>query len=245
MRNLLAEQEIYRYNTDDVIIVQDASSHGAVYLILTGYCEVIRVDDGKRESIAMLQAGDILGEMAILTGSGVRNASVVAKTPVTVCVFAEETFRNFIRYSGLQTLLENRWLLRPIIKLLPQFTELSSTVTEKISRIAEWQVVEAGNTRWLDDGHLYIFVEGFGSIVNGDGSQDKIVNGEELGWRPYGANRSVEISATTNCGLITIEATAYQQLLQSTPQLNYQTRKRLVREGDEGVDWLLGEVEIY
>ena len=48
MRNLLAEQEIYRYNTDDVIIVQDASTHGAVYLILTGYCEVIRVDDGKR-----------------------------------------------------------------------------------------------------------------------------------------------------------------------------------------------------
>ena len=105
--------------------------------------------------------------------------------------------------------------------------------------------MEAGNTRWLDDGHLYIFVEGFGSSVNGDGSQDKIVNGEELGWRPYGANRSVEISATTNCGLITIEATAYQQLLQSTLQLNYQTRKRLVREGDEGVDWLLGEVEIY
>ncbi len=76
MRNLLAEQEIYRYNTDDVIIVQDASTHGAVYLILTGYCEVIRVDDGKRETIATLQAGDIIGEMAILTGSGVRNASV-------------------------------------------------------------------------------------------------------------------------------------------------------------------------
>jgi len=245
MRNLLAEQEIYRYNTDDVIIVQDASTHGAVYLILTGYCEVIRIDDGKREAIATLQAGDIIGEMAILTGSGVRNASVIAKTPVTVCVFAEETFRNFIRYSGLQTLLENRWLLRPIVKLLPQFAELSSTVTDKVSRIAEWQVVEAGKTRRLDDDHLYIFVEGFGSIVNADGSQEKIVNGEELGFRPYSANRSVEISATTNCGLITIEANAYRELLKSTPQLNYQTRKRLTIEGDDSIDWLLGEVEIY
>jgi CRP-like cAMP-binding protein len=89
----------------------------------------------------MLQAGDIIGEMAVLTGSGIRNASVVARTPVTVCVFAEETFRNFIRYSGLQDMLENRWLLRPVIKLLPQFAELSSTVTDKISRIAEWKVV--------------------------------------------------------------------------------------------------------
>jgi len=245
MRNLLAEQEIYRYNTDDVIIVQDASTHGAVYLILTGYCEVIRVDDGKRQTVAELQAGDIIGEMAILTGSGVRNASVVAKTPVTVCVFAEETFRNFIRYSGLQTLLENRWLLRPVVKLLPQFTELSSTVTDKVSRIAEWQVVEGGKTRWLDESHLYIFVEGFGSIVNADGSQEKVVNGEELGWRPYSANRTVEISATTDCGLIAIEANAYLQMLKSTPQLNYQTRKRLTLEGDDSVDWLLGEVEIY
>ena len=62
----------------------------------------------------MLQAGDVIGEMAVLTGSGIRNASVVAKTPVTVCVFAEETFRNFIRYSGLQDMLEKRWLLRPV-----------------------------------------------------------------------------------------------------------------------------------
>jgi hypothetical protein len=34
-------------------------------------------------------------------------------------------------------------------------------------------------------------------------------------------------------------------LLKSTPQLNYQTRKRLTLEGDDGVDWLLEEVAIY
>ena len=245
MRNLLAEQDIYRYNTEDVIIVQEAETHGSVYLILTGYCEVVRVEDGTREAVAMLQAGDVIGEMAVLTGSGVRNASVVARTPVTVCVFAEETFRNFIRFSGLQAMLENRWLLRPVIKLLPQFADLSSTVTDKISRIAEWKVVEGGKTMWLDDAHLYIFVEGFGSIVNDDGSEEKIVNGEELGWRAYTENRSAEMSASTDCGLISIEAGAYQQLLKSTPQLNYQTRKRLTIEGDDNVDWLLGEVEIY
>jgi hypothetical protein len=245
MRNLLAEQELYRYNTDDVIIVQDASTHGSVYLILTGYCEVVRVEDGKRETVALLQAGDIIGEMAILTGSGVRNASVVAKTPVTVCVFAEETFRNFIRYSGLQTVLENRWLLRPVIKLLPQFAELSSTVTDKISRIAEWQVVEGGKTRWLDDSHLYIFVEGYGAIVDDEGQQEKIVNGEELGWRPFSTSRAVEMAASTDCGMITLEAGAYQRLLMSTPQLNYQTRKRLILEGEDSANWLLGEVAIY
>ena len=245
MRNLLAEQEIYRYNTEDVIIVQEAVTHGSVYLILTGYCEVVRVEEGTRETVAMLQAGDVIGEMAILTGSGIRNASVVAKTPVTVCVFAEETFRNFIRYSGLQEMLENRWLLRPVIKLLPQFAELSSTVTDKISRIAEWKVVEGGKTMWLDEAHMYIFVEGFGSIVHADGSEEKIVNGEELGWRAYTDARTVEMSAASDCGLISIDANAYRELLNSTPQLNYHTRKRLTIEGDENIDWLLGEVAIY
>ena len=245
MRNLLAEQEIYRYNTEDVIIVQETESHGSVYLILTGYCEVVRVEEGNRETVALLQAGDVIGEMAILTGTGIRNASVIAKTPVTVCVFAEETFRSFIRYSGLQAILENRWLLRPVIKLLPQFAELSATVTDKIARIAEWQVVEGGETRQLEDTHMYIFVEGFGSIVHEDGSEEKIVNGAELGWRPYTESRTVEITATTDCGLISIEAEAYQQLLLSAPQLNYQTRKRLGLESDNEVEWLLEEVAIY
>jgi hypothetical protein len=245
MRNLLAEQEIYRYNTEDVIIVQESGSHGYVYLILTGYCEVVRIEEGKRQPIAMLQAGDIIGEMAVLTGSGVRNASVVAQTPVTVCLFAEETFRNFIRFSGLQPMLENRWLLRPVIKLLPQFANLASTVADKLTRIAEWLVIEGGKSMWLDDSKLYIFVEGFGSIVHDDGSEEKIVNGEELGWRPYAENRAVQMSATSDCGLIALDASEYQELLKSTPQLNYQTRKRLSLESDDRVDWLLGEVPIH
>jgi hypothetical protein len=53
------------------------------------------------------------------------------------------------------------------------------------------------------------------------------------------------VVASTDCGLISIEAGAYQSLLTSTPQLNYQTRKRLVREGGDDIDWLLGEVAIY
>jgi CRP-like cAMP-binding protein len=245
MRNLLAEQEIYRYNTEDVIISQNASTHGAVYLLLSGYSEVIHYDGEKRHSIATLQAGDVIGEMAILTGSGIRNASVVARTPVTVCVFGEETFHNFIQHSGLQEKLESRWLLRPVVKLVPQFSTLSSSITEKISRVASWQVIEGGEKMLLDDSHLYIFVEGDGSIINTDGTEVKAVIGAEFGWQPYTENNPVEMNATTSCGLIKLEAQTYLELLKSVPQLNYQTRKRLAAENREGVDWLLGEVSIY
>jgi CRP-like cAMP-binding protein len=245
MRNLLAEQEIYRYNTEDVIITQNTSTHGAVYLLLSGYCNVIHYDGEKRHSIATLQAGDVIGEMAILTGSGIRNASVVARTPVTVCVFGEETFHNFIQHSGLQEKLESRWLLRPVVKLIPQYSMLSSTITEKISSAASWQVIESGEKILLDDSHLYIFVEGDGSIIDADGNGVKAVIGAEFGWQPYAENNPVELSATTSCGLIKLEAETYMKLLKFVPQLNYQTRKRLASENREGVDWLLGEVSIY
>jgi len=118
-------------------------------------------------------------------------------------------------------------------------------VTDKISRICEWRVMEGGKTHWLDDSHLYIFVEGFGAVTQPDGSQQKLMAGEELGWRPYSDGRAVELVATSDCGLIVIPASAYYELLKSTPQLNYQTRKRRVLEGDDAVDWLLGEVPIY
>jgi CRP-like cAMP-binding protein len=81
--------------------------------------------------------------------------------------------------------------------------------------------------------------------VTDDGSQQKILNGEELGWRPFVENRPAKMTATSDCGLICIEATAYQQLLMTTPQLNYQTRKRLIANGEDSIDWLLGEVAIY
>lgn len=40
-RSILAEEEIRRYNAGDVIIVHEAKSLGNVFLILTGYCEVV------------------------------------------------------------------------------------------------------------------------------------------------------------------------------------------------------------
>jgi hypothetical protein len=103
MRSLLAEEEIRRYNADDIILVQDATTRGYVYLILTGYCDEVRHDGVKLIKDAEPQAGDILGKMAVITGSGTRNASVIAKTPLTLCVFSEETFKSFVVAEGFNT----------------------------------------------------------------------------------------------------------------------------------------------
>lgn len=93
-------------------MVQGAQSRGTVFLILTGYCEVVVSNEGKMESVATLQAGEVIGEMVIITGAKKRNASVVASSPVSVCVFSEETFNAFISSEGYKGKLLKRWQVR-------------------------------------------------------------------------------------------------------------------------------------
>jgi hypothetical protein len=92
---------------------------------------------------------------------------------------------------------------------------------------------------------LYLFVEGQGTIQTTEITQRAANKGDEFGWRPFTENNLAVLVANTDCGLLKLEAEAYLNLLHEVPQLNYQTRKRLVEEQRPGIDWLLGEVETY
>ncbi len=240
LRSLLTEHEIYRYNTEDVIIMQDAEKPTHVSLILTGYCEVVRNNGEALEKIAMLQAGDVIGDMGSAIALGPNGVSVVARTPVTVCVFNKINFYNFIESSNLRETLELRWRMRPYLKSLPQYAQLSSSVVDKISRIAEWQALTAGETANLLDSKLYVLGEGRGKY------KDIVCEpGEEFGWRAFRDNRSGGFAATSDCGFIVFDAENYSELLKSTPQLNYQVRKQLTRRSPQTVGWVLPAIDIY
>ncbi len=239
MRSLLSEEEIRRYNTDDVILVQDASTLGYVYLVLTGYCEVVRHDGKQLHVEARLQAGDILGEMAVITGSGVRNASVVARTPVTVCVFSEETFRSFIIKEGFQEKLMRQWSLRPFIARQPQLKHLTSTVLEKLSAIAESCDLAAGDGIELGDTHWCLLTEGDAEL-NGRSMSPY----EDYGLRPFAASCGGHIASKFGCKLLLFNGKRLDRLRLECPQLNYSLRKMRMQHPRQPVDWLLGEVSV-
>ncbi|MDH5353221.1 MAG: cyclic nucleotide-binding domain-containing protein [Gammaproteobacteria bacterium] len=240
LRSLLTEHEVYRYNTGDVILMQDTDKPASVSLILTGYCEVVHNEDNSFNSIATLQAGDVIGEMSSIAGTNINYSSVVARTPVTVCVFDKSNFYHFLRHSNLLETLKLRWRLRPEIKSLPQYAQLSSTVIDKISRIANWQQVPAGSSLEPKDSFLYLLSEGTGSI---NGEPGKI--GDSFGWRPLGIPCLTEFKAESDCSFIKIDAVKYQLLLHSTPQLNYQTHKQTSQNNPEKATWLLSKVDVY
>lgn len=239
MRSLLAEEEIRRYNTDDVILVQDSSTRGYVYLILTGYCDVVRHDGVELHHEASLQAGDILGEMAVITGTGTRNASVVAKTPVTLCVFSEETFKSFIVAEGFQDRLLVQWAMRPAIAKQPQLQSLSSIVLEKLSRIGELKELGPADSLELTEDFWCLLSEGEARINN-----ESMFIGEDYGSRPFAPEITGPISTRDGCKLLLFSKKRIEKLRMDTPQLNYQLRKMRMNSPDQIVDWLLGEVDI-
>lgn len=234
MRSLLAEEEIRRYNTDDVIVVQDADTRGSVYLVLTGYCDVVQHDGTQSRTVAQLQAGDLIGEMAAVTGSGNRNASVVASTPVTICVFSEDTFVAFIENEGFKSDLMRRWELRPILKSLPQLSGLSSNSREIIGRHAFALNLKAGQSSLLDHGAWYILASG--TLANGDPV------GTEYGDKPLSKPNPATVTAETDATLVCLATEVMEQIRLEIPQFNYELRKFRVNEVDPAVDWILDVV---
>lgn len=239
-RSILAEEEIRRYNAGDVIMVQEARTRGYVFLILTGYCEVVTSDGDSLKVIAQLQAGEVIGEMAVVTGSRKRNASVVASSPVTLCVFSEETFDAFITSEGLRDKLLARWEIRRELKRLPQFAQLISTVLEKLAHRAQLDSVAAGASYAMTGDSWYLIISG-----TGDADGHAIAPGDEFGLRPFSTAKFAILRATDVCKVAKLQWDHVEGFLGSIPQFSYLLRRYRAESPHFRADWLRGEVPVW
>ena len=242
LRNLLSECEIRRYNSDDVILVQDADSSDYVYLLLTGYCEVVQHDGKQLNSIAHLQAGDVIGEMASITGKGSRNASVVSRTPSTVCVFTEQSFSAFISAQGIVEKLRKRWEIRPLIQALPCFSNLGSTALLQLSAIGECVSLAAGDQLAASEDSWYLLRSGTVRDQTGKTLNLNTAKLQEFGWQPLGLSSASEITAVEAAEFMVFERQKFAARMQACPQLNYYLRKYRMQQSEQPTEWQLGVV---
>jgi serine/threonine protein kinase len=70
-------------------IIRENELGDAAYILLSGRCEVLKIVDGKYESLRTLGPGDVFGETAILASTR-RTASVVARTDVVAVIVTAE-----------------------------------------------------------------------------------------------------------------------------------------------------------
>jgi NTE family protein len=72
-------------------VCRQGDTGDSLYLVIDGLVEIWLEQDGERELIARLRAGDAVGEMSLLTGEP-RVASVVAAVPTQILEFDANTF---------------------------------------------------------------------------------------------------------------------------------------------------------
>lgn len=132
--NLLANQKVIKYNAGDVIIREGIQSDGRVYMLLTGHASVVHHDGKQKMNLAQMEAGEIIGEMSIIMGQGIRNASVVALSPVTATAFSETAFREYVHHQNLEGKLKRLWQNRELLQSLLYLRPLQQPVIREIAR---------------------------------------------------------------------------------------------------------------
>lgn len=132
--NLLANQRVMKYNSGDVIIREGVQSDGRVYMLLTGHASVVHHDGRQRAHLAQMEAGEIIGEMSIIMGQGIRNASVVAVSPVIATAFSEMAFREYVSEQNLEDRLKRLWQHRELLQSLPYLRTLQQPVLRELAR---------------------------------------------------------------------------------------------------------------
>ncbi len=238
LSSLFTDTAIRHFNTDDVILKQGWETRGTVLLILTGHCRVIHHDGEQLHFLATREAGDFVGEMAVVSGTEHRNASVVADTPVTVCEFREASFDIFIEKRGLRASLLAQWDLREMVGGLPQFQGLSTTVTDALCSIVEQQHMAAGQVLRLDDDGGWWGIVAAGSVLD-PASGEVLSVGGEAGFKPYASAGALRIEAREKCSLLGMPASVLKDLLSESPQFNFHLRQYRERQHPGRQPWTL------
>ncbi len=88
-----------RVFTAGTTIMREGEDGDAAYMIVSGKCRAYRTADGKEETLAIMEPGDVFGEMALLLDEP-RAASVQAVDAVTVLVLDRTTMTEGLGLEG-------------------------------------------------------------------------------------------------------------------------------------------------
>jgi len=81
------------------VIIREGDSGDAAYMIVAGHCRAYRTVGSEHETLAVMEPGDVFGEMALLLEEP-RAATVEAMDPVTVLVLDKTTMTEGLGIDG-------------------------------------------------------------------------------------------------------------------------------------------------
>lgn len=231
---LMNSFQIQTFNAGDVIFKQGETSRGLIYIILAGSVSVMVHDGRKLTERTRKEAGDFVGEMAVLDENKVRSASIVARTPVVLCAIDEKLFHEFLIAENRIEEMQHLWKVRSEIERFWPFSEFADSVNDRIARncvrmrVAEGEtLVEQGNT----DADFYIILSGEFSVTR-NGVEVKTLRGGDM-FGEYGslANtvRNATVRALDDSAVVRIARGEIRKIVESAPIFHFSMREIMIK----------------
>jgi CRP-like cAMP-binding protein len=229
---------IVTFNSGDIIFKQNDASKGLIYIILAGSCSVM-VHDGKVLSEkARKEAGDFVGEMAVLDENKVRSASIVAATPVTLCAIDENLFHEFLIAEDRVEEMRNLWRSRSELEKFYPFSEFSDAVNDRIARNSLRMRVTAGETlveQGKNDGEFFIILSGEFRVTH-NGVEVKTLKGGDM-FGEYGSLadsvRNATVTAVRDSVVLEVTRGEIRKVIESAPIFNFCMREIMIQRSRE------------
>jgi CRP-like cAMP-binding protein len=224
------DMSIVQLNSGDIVMKQGDALKGGIYLILSGSCAVLHHDGQKLGEVAVKEAGDFIGEMAVIRRENKRSASVVAKTPVILCVIDEEVYYSFLKAEGRIESIRKMWEIRQALERLPPFSGFRDLVNERLAKAGRLVEVAEGESIVRKDAEnpgLVIVLSGRFEARRGPKAIESFGPGSFFGAASSlpKAARGATVVAKTAGSILELEAADIAGILAKTPSLQFAFRR--------------------
>jgi len=235
---LMNNFRIVTFNVGDVIFKQNETSRGLIYVILSGSCSVMMHDGYTLSERTRKEAGDFVGEMAVLDENKVRSASIVAATPVTLCALDEKLFHEFLIAEDRTDEMRNLWKVRAEIERFWPFEVFADNVNDRIARNSVRTRVAAGDRlveQGKSDGEFFIILSGEFSVSRSGTEVNVLRAGEMFG--EYGSladtARNATVTALRDSVVLEIARGEIRKIVESAPIFHFTMREIMMKRSRE------------
>lgn len=246
---LLGNLRLVKYNAGDVIMKQGELRNGTIYFIISGNVSIVVHDGEKMHVVGVKEAGEVIGDMAVVNNVERRNASIVARIPVILCEISEDLFISFLNHEGRVEDLKQMWRNRHELESHHPFTELGDVVNLRLATVGRRMEVGGGQTV-IEQGTLgrefFIILSGSFVILREGEELANIGPGDMFG--EYGSLAERVRNATVQCrdggSLLVFDKEDISQIIRSTPALNFYVHQILRERGEIREDEAVGSIDL-
>ncbi len=221
--HILNFNKIIKFNAGDIIIKQGFEKDPKAYLIISGYCKVVKKQPSL-DYITTLEAGEILGEIAIIKESEERSATVVAETPVTMCEFNMKAFRSLVIEKELLFKMSNVWYIREKFSKISPYNMFPSRTITELSQISNETIFGIEHKMRIDEktDKIYIVLEG-DAVLRRNDKEIELNPGDIFGNLNFILDNSIsyDVFVYSYLHCVVVDLDKMLNFIDDTPIMNY------------------------